>query len=232
MGNRVFVYVAAAVLAGIAALSIYAISGGLDVIGQMAVPAFEEMLGGLPGEVAWDEAAGSWKLLSPDGSASFAWRRDFGAGGVSDLTFEFESGPFVDAGLSLELLPDGMVQGDRIVVGTGLEKGGPVYGGDAMPASSFSEIVRLNRGSIKYHADMDHFGISLGDGNMFEWAKEMGKNDKDIVFVLNPEPFIEAGADPEAIEGWIFGKVKVMDAKGRMIEADKLLKPYNLDERE
>ena len=67
---------------------------------------------------------------------------------------------------------------------------------------------------------------------MFEWAKDMGSNDKDIVFVLNPEPFIEAGADPEAIEGWIFGKVKVMDAKGRMIEADKLLKPYNLDERE
>lgn len=232
MNNRVFIYVAAAVLVGIAALSIYAISGGFDVIGQRAVPAFEAMLEELPEEADLDEAADSWRLISPDGRIRFSWSRDFGGAALRDLAFEFESGPFVDAGLSLELLPEGMVQGEKIVVGTRLEKGGPEYDGDATPASTFAEIVRLNRGSIKYHADMDHFGISLGGGNMFEWAKDMGSNDKDIVFVLNPEPFIEAGADPEAIEGWIFGKVKVMDAKGRMIEADKLLKPYNLDERE
>lgn len=232
MNNRVFTYVAAAALAGIAALSIYGISGGFDVIGQRSVPAFEAMLEALPEEAAWDDASGSWRMLSPDGKVSFAWRKDFGGENDRDLIFGFESAPFINAGLSLDLLPRGMAQGEKIVIGTRLVKGGPEYVGEATPGSTFAEIVKLNRGSIKYHADMDHFGISLGDGNMFEWAKDMSTNDKDIVFALNPEPFAEAGADLAAIDGWTLGKVKVMDEKGRMIEADKLLRPYNLDERE
>jgi hypothetical protein len=75
---------------------------------------------------------------------------------------------------------------------------------------------------------MDHYGINLGDGNLFEWAKNLNTNDKDIVFVLNPEPFIKAGVDPNRIEGWIFAKVPVEDEKGRMIEVDKILKPFDL----
>jgi poly-D-alanine transfer protein DltD len=63
---------------------------------------------------------------------------------------------------------------------------------------------------------------------MFEMAKDMSKNDKDIVFVLNPQAFIDAGVDPAKVEGWIFAKIKVEDAKGKMVEVDKLLKPFNL----
>jgi hypothetical protein len=55
----------------------------------------------------------------------------------------------------------------------------------------------------------------------------MGKNDKAIVFVLDPEPFLKAGADPRKIEGWVFGKVPV-DIDGKPTEVDKLLKPFNL----
>jgi hypothetical protein len=63
---------------------------------------------------------------------------------------------------------------------------------------------------------------------MFEWAKDMSTNDKDIVFVLNPEPFIKAGVDPNKIEGWAFAKVTVDDANGKPIEVDKILKPFNI----
>ena len=56
----------------------------------------------------------------------------------------------------------------------------------------------------------------------------MKTNDKDIVFVLNPEPFIAAGTDPNRIEGWLFTKVTVDDKNGRPVLVDKLLKPFDL----
>jgi hypothetical protein len=49
-----------------------------------------------------------------------------------------------------------------------------------------------------------------------------------MVFVLNPEPFLKAGADPNRIEGWTFTKVTVDDENGRPIEVDKILKPFDL----
>jgi hypothetical protein len=70
--------------------------------------------------------------------------------------------------------------------------------------------------------------VNLGNGNLFEWAKDMSVNDKDIVFVLNPEPFIAAGVDPSRIEGWVFAKVTVDDPNGRPVQVDKFLKPFNL----
>jgi hypothetical protein len=63
---------------------------------------------------------------------------------------------------------------------------------------------------------------------MFEWAKDMSANDKDIVFVLNPKPFIDAGVDPDRVEGWVFARVTVDDESGKPVELDKFLKPFNL----
>jgi hypothetical protein len=71
-------------------------------------------------------------------------------------------------------------------------------------------------------------GHDLDNGNMFEWAKNLATNDKDIVFVLAPEPFIAAGTDPARIEGWAFTKVTVDDANGKPVQVDKILKPFNL----
>jgi hypothetical protein len=56
----------------------------------------------------------------------------------------------------------------------------------------------------------------------------MSTNDKDIVFVLNPEPFIKAGVNPNNIKGWAFAKVTVDDANGKPIVVDKILKPFDL----
>ena len=63
---------------------------------------------------------------------------------------------------------------------------------------------------------------------MFEWAKDMATNDKDIVFVLNPEPLVAAGVDPSRIAGWLFAKIPVKDASGKTVDVDKFVKPYNL----
>jgi hypothetical protein len=53
---------------------------------------------------------------------------------------------------------------------------------------------------------------------LFEWAKDMTTNDKDIVFVL----------DPARITGWAFAKVTVDDENGKPVQVDKILKPFNL----
>ena len=62
---------------------------------------------------------------------------------------------------------------------------------------------------------------------MFEWAKDMSINDKDMVFVVNPEPFIKAGVDPQNLSGWIFTKIPV-EKDGKTVEVDKFLKIFDL----
>ena len=86
----------------------------------------------------------------------------------------------------------------------------------------------MNRDHIKYHTALDHYGVDIGDGNMFEWAKDLSTNDKDIVFVLNPQIFIDAGVDPDKVEGWVFAKVSAEDEDKKPIEVDKFLKPFSI----
>mgnify|MGYP003614764389 FL=1 len=76
---------------------------------------------------------------------------------------------------------------------------------------------------------MDHFGIKLGNGNMFEWAQDTASNDKDIVFVLDPEFIGQYGADVANIEGWLYADVEVMDEDGKLVTVKKLLKPFDLE---
>ncbi|MDR0586735.1 MAG: hypothetical protein LBG26_05805, partial [Treponema sp.] len=90
------------------------------------------------------------------------------------------------------------------------------------------QIVNLKREAIGYHMAMDHYGVNLGGGNLFEWAKDMAVNDKDMVFVLDPAPLIAAGVDPARVAGWIFDKVTVDDENGKPVQVDKLLKPFDL----
>ena len=88
--------------------------------------------------------------------------------------------------------------------------------------------MKTQRQRIGYHKKLDHYGIKLGGGNTVEWAKDISKNDKDIVWALNPAPFIAAGLNPAKVQGWLFAKVESKDAKGKTLVEDKLLKPFNL----
>jgi hypothetical protein len=56
----------------------------------------------------------------------------------------------------------------------------------------------------------------------------MNKNDKDIVFVVDPKILIDAGVDPAKVEGWVYDKVPLEDARGRKFEAEKFLRPFDL----
>lgn len=203
-----------------------------DVVGKIAVTSFEAVLNKTPDKVTSDEANNGWSLTSPTGER-FLWGKDFSKDGTPDLMLEFDAKPFVTAGLDVSKLPQEIYSyesdKDLIVINTELGNEKFTYSGEAKPMDSFKKLVETHRGNIGYHAALDHYGVELGNGNMFEWAKDMKTNDKDIVFVLNPQPFIDAGVDPNKVEGWIFAKVEVMDDKGKKIEVDKLLKPFDLN---
>lgn len=207
---------------------IFASCKQFDVIGYTSVKSFDAVLDAIPAGLAEDGANNAWSLTAPDGSARFIWSRDFSRSPVYDVMIEFDAQPFTDAGLDINRLPQGMVSEGKIILGTKLGTEALIYDGKANPLASFEKIVELKRESLKYHTALDHFGIDLSGGNMFEWAKDMAANDKDIIFVLDPQIFIDAGADPEKVNGWIFTKVQGMDENNRPVEADKLLKPFDL----
>ncbi|MCL6458404.1 MAG: hypothetical protein K6T85_10405 [Gorillibacterium sp.] len=204
------------------------LSQKLDVVGKESITSFSAVLDSVSDKVQPDEVNVGWSLSSPDGTVRYIWSKDYSASPLHDVMLELDAQPFLDAGLETSKLPEtiGFYE-NKLMVGTKLGENELNDKGEATPLASYKQIVNLYRDTIGYHAALDHYGVKLGDGNMFEWAKDMGTNDKDIVFVLNPEPFIAAGVDPNAVAGWAFAKVPV-DVDGKPTEVDKFLKPFNL----
>jgi hypothetical protein len=209
-----------------------AFSFNTDLVGQTAVTTVGEMIDALEFPPAADHMDGAWVLTAPDGEAAFWWRKEEKPERMFDAYLCFDAEPFVNAGLDLDKLPmemKGMLDDrGKLMIGKKLSREPLKYDGDITPISSFEQIAKLDRESIGYHAALDHYGVTVADGFLFEWAKDMGKNDKDIVFVLDPKIFIDAGVDPVKVEGWSYAKVPLEDARGRKFEAEKFLKPFDL----
>lgn len=212
-----------------------------DVVAKVANTSFKAVADASGDRVKWSEEDQAWVLGSPAGDTvafSSDFSRNASSGGMADMDkpdveFSFDAAPFVAAGLDVAKFPK--VEGIKYEIDEGrfmyhFELGSDKFSPDAKKSieATFAELVRTQRTRVGYHEKLDHYGIKLGNGNMFEWAKDMSKNDKDIVWVLNPEPFIAAGVDPAKIQGWAFAKVETKDDAGKTIYVDKLLKPFNL----
>lgn len=225
---------------GIAATLAFSGCAATDVVGKAANTSFKAIIAASGDRIAWSDEERSWILKSPAGDEA-AFSSDFSRNGDSaspdmdkpDAEFSFDASPFIAAGLDIESMPmaDGLkyeIEEGRFMIH--FELGAASFAPEAEESleATFAEIVRAERDRIGYHEKLDHYGIKLGDGNMFEWAKDIAKNDKDIVWVLNPGPFIAAGVDPSKIEGWAFAKVETKDDAGKTIFVDKLLKPFDL----
>ena len=200
----------------------------LDVVGNESVTSFGKVLEAVGDKVSSDEINGGWSLSAPDDTARFIWSKDYSSSPLHDVMLEFDAQPFLDAGLDTSKLPENITFYDNmLMVGKKLGEDKLKYSNQVTALSSYEQIVNLYRDTIGYHTELDHYGVNVGDGNLFEWAKDMSTNDKDMVFVLNPQPFIDAGVDPSTVKGWVFAKVSV-DVDGKPTEVDKLLKPFNL----
>lgn len=213
---------------------IFALAGcqSTDVVGKVSITSFESVLDKMGDKVTADEMNGGWSLESAGGER-FVWSKDFSAEKKPDLMMELDATPFLDAGLDPAKLDKTTYlyePGSKILmVHSELGAEQFTYSGEATPLDSFKKIVETHRASIGYHEKLDHYGAAFGNGNMFEWAKDMGTNDKDIVFVLNPQPLIDAGVDPAAVKEWAFAQVEIKNDQGNKELVDKFLKPYNLD---
>lgn len=216
----------------------------LDVVGKQSVTSFNVVLQTIPDKVKADDLNVGWALTSPDDLVRFIWSQDYSLAPLHDVMLEFDAQPFLDAGLDPAKLPDnyvfyegdamGGMGGKMLMVGKDLGSDKLTYTGDPTPLTAYEQIVNKYRESINYHTTLDHYGVKLGDGNMFEWAKDMKTNgydksvqDKDIVFVLNPEPLIAAGVDPEKVAGWVYAQVPIEEG-GKTTQVWKLLKPFDL----
>jgi hypothetical protein len=212
-----------------------AAGGSVDVVATGSAASFEKILAASDNQVTSDEENADWSLQAPDGTIRFIWSWDYSQSPLYDLMLELDAQPFIKAGLDTSKLTDYYaVEDGMLKVGTKLGSDKLSYEGEATPLAAYEQIARKNRSSIGYHTALDHYNVSLDNGNMFEWAKDMQINsatmemqDKDIVFVLNPEPLIAAGVDPEKVEGWIYTAVSV-GMEGKVQDVYKFLKPYDL----
>jgi hypothetical protein len=173
-----------------------------------------------------DDVNKFYTLTSPDGQVVFSISAEIAATTPYDYKMEIDATPFINAGLDTALLPEGVFVDNKIVFGHDLGNEG-VNVQDVVPA--FEAVFRIDPTLVGYHEALDHYGLSFGNGNVFEWASDFTTNDKDLVFVLNPQTFIDAGVDVETIEGWVFAQVEVMDENGKMVMVDKLLKPFDIN---
>ena len=217
-------------------LAILSLAGGkLDSVATVSAASLDAVFAAAPTLVTEDAVNGGWSLAAPDGEARFIWSKDFSQSPLHDVMIELDATPFVDAGLDTAKLPVGYsAYGDKLMVGTKYGQAQFTYAGDATPLGSYRQFAALYPDALNYHASLDHFGVKLGNGNMFEWAKDLAKNtatgavqDKDIVFVLNPEPLIAAGVDPAKVQGWVYAQVEVME-NGAKEKVYKFLKPFDI----
>jgi hypothetical protein len=82
---------------------------------------------------------------------------------------EIDAAPFLAAGLDPARLPENFAFYDgMIMVDTKLGQKTLRYSGQATPLASYEQIVKLKRSVIGYHGALDHYGVNMGDGNLFE----------------------------------------------------------------
>jgi hypothetical protein len=156
-----------------------------------------------------------WTITAPDGEAKLMWN-----GGA--VMMKVEAAPFIAAGLDVAQLPNvanGEIEFNYVFASGEQEK--------TTPEADGKKMIMLGRDAIGYHAALGHYGVTIEQGNLFEWAANMQTNDKDIVFALNPEPLMAAGVRPAEVDGWTLAVVPV-DVNGRPTAVEKLLKPFDL----
>lgn len=173
--------------------------------------------------IEWKSEGDTFLIDAPDQSVSLSIAQSFTS--ENDVVMSVDAAPFVAAGLDVSKLPEGFYVDGRLNYVTSIE-GTTTY---TNVTEAFADILSIQADLVGYHAALDHYGLSLQDGNVFEWAADVNTNDKDIVFVLNPQTLIDAGTNVEAVEAWIFAEVEIMQADGTMKMVPKLLKPFDLN---
>lgn len=178
-------------------------------INKAAVDNFEKLFNGK--NVNFSFEIERWTLLSTDG--------DVLAFDSNSSFMEFDLSPFLKAGLepsklSKEFIVDTKNNRLRIEKVYGTE--GSMEDKDLLPM--LAELLDHYPDQLTYHDAKCHYVLKLGENAKFEWASKPEETDKDILFILDPKDIVQAGADPEKIEGFEY----------TMVELDNGSKEYKL----
>jgi len=198
----------------------------LDIIGNNSVKAFEAVQAAST-YVFKDDASGGW-LLIIDESAVFFLSSDFSKSEY-DVAMMFTSEPFINAGLDISKLPEDMVVFEEILAaGNNYTDEAPNYSGEITPVASYEQIFKFKPEMIGYHDEDHHYMLHFGNGNMLMFARDISAQEKDIVFMLDPQPFIDAGVDVNNVEGWSYGSYETMTLDGKKVMVQRFVKTFDL----
>ena len=218
MKKKIICFSAAAVYAVIVIASAMAFSANpkLDVVANHAVKSFEDLV-----ELEKKTGYGRplYNVYSPGGTEVFSY------GESVKLTIDL--GQFIAAGFDPRKFGgEPAWENSRFTFTSSHVKGVDVTD-DHNVFDTFANVVRSNRHALEYHMDHDLFELHLGGGNTFRWAKDWRANTRGMTFVLNPQPFIEAGLETENLEGWTLANVNMMYGPESGQTVPRLLKNYS-----
>jgi hypothetical protein len=202
-----------------------------DVIAKVSVTSFDALVKAVPDKVSNDSAKGGWAITGLDGKERIILSKDFSSN-LSDIALEFDASPFLQAGLDVKKLPEDQYVYDASTkkITMPFEYGRDKFSPDSEKSvlDTFEQIVKTHREIIGYHEEGDHYKITLMNGNSFAWAKEIKTNKMDLLFILNPQPFVDAGVDIAKIKEWTFTKMPTTDKNGKSVQVDIFLKGFNV----
>jgi len=200
---------------------IFSSCNATDVIGKNSKKSFDKIYETNINDIGFVSNKNRFVFTLPTGE-TFEWSKDF-KDNKEDIVFEVDVKPFLDAGLDANDLPDYITLKDgKLIFKFDLSDRSIKYD-DKDGGKTFEDIIDKHRDLLGYHEELEHFGLRLAEGYKIEWAKDMDTNDKDIVFILNPQALRELGVDVERVSGWTYTKMKEMDK-----EVELLLKPFDL----
>lgn len=202
-----------------------------------ALFAFNKIVKAYPDKKGFHEALKHWGFELPTGE-KFEWSKDMSAN-KADFAMVMLADPLVEAGLDIKKLDGNEWLYEPAATD---DKGNdlpnrlikPYNVSDKKQASNGSEdslrrLLKADTDNVKYHKDVQHFGLNLGEGNQVQWTEKLGTNDADMIFVLKAEPLVEAGLDVNKLEGsgWVF-KEATDDDMGMGASPDQIVKIYDI----
>ena len=218
MKKKIICLMVAAVYAVIVIASAIMLSASqkLDIVANYAVESFERLGEGI-GLDSYDKRL--YDVYSPDGTEIFS----FG----ESVRLTVDMALFTVAGFDPDRFGgEAAVEGTRFTIpssnveGVGAANTNSVF-------DTFENVLRNNRHALEYHMDHDLFELHLGGGNTFRWAKDWRTNTRGMTFVLNPQPFINAGLEPENLEGWTLANINIMLGLESGQTVPRLLRNYS-----
>ena len=218
MKNRFKYLMSAALYATIVILvaNVFSSIAAVDIVANRAIDSFESL--GRELELH-EESRQHYDLRSPDGTEVFTFGQS--------IMLTFDLAPFTVAGFVPQEYGNALVMGETTFSILADHAGVTPQDGDG-GYDVFEAVLRSNRHALEYHMDHDLFELHLGHGNAFRWARDLQTNTRGMTFVLNPEPFIEAGLNPELLKGWALVDITVMHGADRGQRVPRLIKNFSL----